>query len=162
MENNDHYEEVLGDSSHKKLFLRYFLSPNKVDNQHSIAFNSTELEGEPERQRCVIKSPEETTSLSSDLWIKSVGYKTTPMEGVPFDSKTFTVPNDMGCVLSDSGDIIKGLYVCGWAKRGPVGIIDATLRDSFETFRVIKTHLDQDLLASKSQSARKTLYNLEK
>jgi len=23
-----------------------------------------------------------------------------------------------------------GLYVAGWAKRGPVGIIDATLRDA--------------------------------
>ncbi len=39
-----------------------------------------------------------------------------------------------------------GLYCAGWVKRGPVGIIDATLRDSMDTFRVIKHHLDSDML----------------
>ncbi|CAI2365582.1 unnamed protein product [Moneuplotes crassus] len=162
LENNDHYEEVLNDSSHKKLFLRYFMSPSKVLDQNSIEFNITELEGEAEKQRCVVKSPEERVTLKSDLWLKSVGYKTIPMPGVPYDADTFTVPNEMGCVLSDNGEIIKGLYVCGWAKRGPVGIIDATLRDSFETYRVIKNHIDQDLLDSRIDSTKKTLYNLEK
>jgi len=42
-----------------------------------------------------------------------------------------------------------GLYCAGWVKRGPVGIIDATLRDSMETFRMIKHHLEGDLLQEK-------------
>ena len=45
-----------------------------------------------------------------------------------------------------------GLYCAGWVKRGPVGIIDATLRDSMETFRMIKHHLEGDLLPEKHTS----------
>jgi hypothetical protein len=44
------------------------------------------------------------------------------------------------------------LYVAGWAKRGPVGIIDATLRDSMDTFRFIKHHLEADVLTPHSHS----------
>jgi len=43
-----------------------------------------------------------------------------------------------------------GLYVAGWIKRGPVGIVDATLRDSMETFKMLKHHLENGMLAPKS------------
>lgn len=47
------------------------------------------------------------------------------------------VPNDRGRVLSDtSGDhtrLEKGLYVCGWLKRGPTGIIATNLFCAEET-----------------------------
>jgi len=39
-------------------------------------------------------------------------------------------------------ETIPGIYVAGWAKRGPVGIIDATLRDTKQTFGVLKHHLE--------------------
>jgi len=42
--------------------------------------------------------------------------------------------------------------VSGWLKRGPVGIIDSTLRDSVDTFRIIKHHLECDLLPEKKIS----------
>ena len=45
-----------------------------------------------------------------------------------------------------------GLYCAGWVKRGPVGIIDATLRDSMETFKQLKFHLDSDLLPARTTS----------
>jgi hypothetical protein len=44
------------------------------------------------------------------------------------------------------------MYVAGWAKRGPNGIIDATLRDSMDTFRFIKHHLEEDVLTSHNHS----------
>ena len=40
--------------------------------------------------------------------------------------------------------------MAGWLKRGPSGIIDSTLRDSVETFRIIKHHLESDLLPARS------------
>jgi len=49
------------------------------------------------------------------------------------------------------------MYVCGWLKRGPVGIIDSTLRDSVETFRIIKHHLECDLLPEKYTSVEEVL-----
>ena len=40
--------------------------------------------------------------------------------------------------------MIVGLYVCGWLKRGPAGIIDATLRDTKETFGLLRHHIETD------------------
>ena len=45
-----------------------------------------------------------------------------------------------------------GLYCAGWVKRGPVGIIDATLRDTMETFKQMKFHLDADILPARTTS----------
>jgi len=53
------------------------------------------------------------------------------------------------------------LYVAGWAKRGPVGIIDSTLRDSMETFRMIKHHIDNDMLTEKKTSVDDVLKSIE-
>jgi NADPH-dependent glutamate synthase beta subunit-like oxidoreductase len=162
VENDDHYQEILADDSHRKIFLRYCLSPEKVIDRNNVVFSKTKLTGDSFQQRAIDTNPKESVTLKSDLWIKSVGYKTIPMPGVPFDNKTFTIPNDQGCVLTDNGEIIKGLYVCGWAKRGARGIIDATLRDAFETFTKIKLHLEEDLLNDRHQSAKNTLYNIDK
>lgn len=50
-----------------------------------------------------------------------------------------------------------GLYVAGWAKRGPIGIIDATLRDSMETVRHISNHLNEDILPEKKTTVDEVL-----
>jgi len=69
---------------------------------------------------------------------------------VPFDAKRNIIPHSFGCVKDPETDQLQvGLYCAGWIKRGPVGIIDATLRDSMETFRMIKHHLEGDLLPEK-------------
>ena len=67
---------------------------------------------------------------------------------MPFNQKTKTVPHEFGCVVDQNKDgnqkMVPGLYVCGWLKRGPVGIIDATLRDTKETFGVLRHHIETD------------------
>lgn len=79
--------------------------------------------------------------------IKSIGYKSLQVDGVPWDHKSNTIPNSFGCVVDPAnGELQTGLYCAGWVKRGPVGIIDATLRDALETFRMIKHHLETDML----------------
>jgi len=85
--------------------------------------------------------------------IKSIGYKSLSMEGVPFDTKKNVIKHEYGCVIDpEKNAVIRGLYCAGWVKRGPIGIIDHTLRDSTETFRVIKAHLDQQVLTPKETS----------
>lgn len=78
--------------------------------------------------------------------IKSIGYESSPIEGIPFNKKTKTIPHEFGCVIDENKKMIPGLYVCGWLKRGPVGIIDATLRDTKETFGVLRHHIETDIL----------------
>lgn len=62
------------------------------------------------------------TSLPVDLVVRSVGYQGTAIPGVPFDAQTNVIPNSEGRVI-DGGAVVPGLYVAGWIKRGPTGII---------------------------------------
>jgi NADPH-dependent glutamate synthase beta subunit-like oxidoreductase len=77
------------------------------------------------------------SDLKCDVLVKSIGYKSLAIEGAPFDEKTNTIPHEKGCVKRQNGHLDHGLYVAGWVKRGPVGIIDATLRDASETYKTI-------------------------
>jgi ferredoxin--NADP+ reductase len=45
-----------------------------------------------------------------------------PLDGLPFDAVTGTVPHTEGRVLRD-GTVAPGEYVAGWIKRGPTGVI---------------------------------------
>ncbi|WIM67466.1 FAD-dependent oxidoreductase [Corynebacterium breve] len=56
----------------------------------------------------------------------AIGYRSEPVEGVPFDHERNVIP-------SDRGKVDAGLYVTGWIKRGPVGLIGNTKSDAKET-----------------------------
>lgn len=136
----------------KKLILRFLRSPTELhatDNHiNGVTLQRMKLEGEPKSQRAVPSdSPDESAlrDYKCDVLVKSIGYRSLAMSGVPFDQKRSVIPHEFGCVKDpDSGKLELGLYVAGWIKRGPVGIIDATLRDSMETFRMLKHHLETD------------------
>ena len=64
---------------------------------------------------------------------RAVGYASTPIDGVPFDRSRRVVPHDKGRVIGPDGAPIPGLYVSGWIKRGPVGLIGSTKSDSLQT-----------------------------
>jgi ferredoxin--NADP+ reductase len=68
---------------------------------------------------------DETQHLEVGLVFRSVGYKGRALPGVPFDDRTGVVPNVGGRVVEAAGrDVpVPGLYVAGWIKRGPQGII---------------------------------------
>jgi len=71
--------------------------------------------------------------LETGLVIRSIGYHGTPMPGVPFDAKRGVIPNALGRVLGDGGAPIPGLYVTGWIKRGPSGLIGTNKACAKET-----------------------------
>ncbi|WP_226533724.1 FAD-dependent oxidoreductase [Microbacterium paraoxydans] len=75
---------------------------------------------------------------------RAVGYRSTPMPGVPFDDDLGVVPHAEGRVLDAAGDPIPRLYATGWIKRGPVGLIGSTKSDAAQTVR----HLVDDLEAA--------------
>jgi ferredoxin--NADP+ reductase len=61
-----------------------------------------------------------------------VGYKGVRIPGVAFDERSGTIPNAKGRCL-DGKESIPGLYVTGWIKRGPSGLIGTNRADSVET-----------------------------
>jgi ferredoxin/flavodoxin---NADP+ reductase len=72
------------------------------------------------------------STIDAQLVLRSVGYRGLPIPGLPFDERTGTVPNEAGRVVSD-GRPMTGLYVAGWSKRGPTGVIGTNKHDARET-----------------------------
>ena len=64
---------------------------------------------------------------------RAVGYRSEAITAVPFDYGTAVIPNDGGHVVDPAGEIVPGVYVTGWIKRGPVGLIGNTKSDAKET-----------------------------
>jgi ferredoxin--NADP+ reductase len=64
------------------------------------------------------------------------------MPGVPFDAARRTIPHDAGNVLALDGTPIVGLYVSGWIKRGPTGLIGSTKMDAQQTVTRLLADLD--------------------
>jgi ferredoxin--NADP+ reductase len=75
---------------------------------------------------------DEVEELPVDLVFRSVGYHGIPLPGLPFDERRGTVPHDHGRVLRHDA-VVPGLYVSGWIKRGPSGVIGTNKPDAAET-----------------------------
>jgi ferredoxin/flavodoxin---NADP+ reductase len=66
--------------------------------------------------------------------IRSIGYRGTPLAGIPFDERKGLISNLGGRVLNpESGEHEVGEYVVGWVKRGPSGVIGTNKKDATDT-----------------------------
>ncbi|HET7516651.1 MAG TPA: FAD-dependent oxidoreductase [Actinomycetes bacterium] len=80
--------------------------------------------------------------IETGLVVRSIGYRTVPIEGVPFDPATSTVSNIAGQIVHPStGEAVAGEYVVGWAKRGPTGRIGNNKADAISTVEVMVADL---------------------
>jgi ferredoxin/flavodoxin---NADP+ reductase len=72
--------------------------------------------------------------LPVGMVFRSVGYRGVPLADVPFDETLGIIPNAAGRVLSPTTHSpLPGLYVAGWIKRGPSGVIGTNKPDAAET-----------------------------
>jgi len=77
-------------------------------------------------------------TLDVGLVMRAIGYRSVPIPGVPFDERRGRIPNDRGRVLDGpQGQVVSGLYVVGWAKRGPTGVIGTNKPDAVETVQLL-------------------------
>ncbi|MGV9669107.1 FAD-dependent oxidoreductase [Gordonia sp. NPDC003504] len=64
----------------------------------------------------------ETFDIDAGLVLRAIGYRGVPVTDLPFDEGHGVVPNAAGRVQAAAdGDVISGLYVAGWIKRGATG-----------------------------------------
>ena len=75
----------------------------------------------------------ETYAIPAALVVSCIGYRTPPIEGVPYDAK-------LGRFANDEGRVGPGLYAVGWARRGPTGTIGTNRPDGF----LIADHIAAD------------------
>lgn len=73
---------------------------------------------------------------------RAIGYYSDALPGLPFDTADGIVPNDGGHVVDLDGSLVPGLYVTGWIKRGPVGLIGHTKSDAAQTTAMLIKDID--------------------
>lgn len=73
---------------------------------------------------------EHDADVPSGLAVTCIGYRGDPPAGVPFDAAAGVVGNCDGRVLSAAGSVVEGLYVVGWLRRGPTGVIGTNRADA--------------------------------
>lgn len=82
-------------------------------------------------------------TIEAGLVLRSIGYRSVPVEDVPFNFKTHTINNVAGRVVQpETGEAVPGEYVVGWAKRGPSGLIGNNKPDSAATVESMLADLE--------------------
>ncbi|MEH0147714.1 FAD-dependent oxidoreductase [Corynebacterium sp. Q4381] len=123
------------DDSPHKIYIHFFEEPVEV-----LTDDAGEIVGlRTERQELDGQGGITGTGKFTDWPVQqvyhAVGYRSEPVEGVPFDFDRHVIPNDGGHVLAEAGssEIVPDLYTTGWIKRGPIGLIGNTKSDAKET-----------------------------
>ena len=122
----------------RRLHLHFFANPVEVvgadGRVSSFRYERTEPDGAGG-----VRGTGEMRELPVQALYRAVGYFGSPLDGVPFDDRHGTIPNNEGQVLDDNNDVVPGVYATGWIKRGPVGLIGHTKSDAMETIaRLVK------------------------
>ncbi|MET9441894.1 FAD-dependent oxidoreductase [Streptomyces sp. NPDC006610] len=128
---------------------RFFLRPVEVladgGRVGGVRFERTRPDG-----RGGVTGTGRFEEIGAQLVLRSVGYRGVPLEGLPFDAATGTVPHLAGRVVR-GGVVAPGEYVAGWIKRGPTGVIGTNRPCAKET--VASLLEDADVLARKEVPA---------
>ena len=124
-------------SKERLLTLRFLVSPTELipgedGGVRAMHLVKNELCIEDDRLRP--RATGEIEEIPVDLVFRSVGYRGVPIEGVPFHDSWGIIPNNAGQVTEvQSGKPCTGIYVSGWIKRGPTGVIGTNKKDGTET-----------------------------
>lgn len=102
-------------SGNRRLVFAFFQQVAAVDGSDRV-----------ESVDVVRSGADETMTVPAGTLIRSTGHRGAPVDGLPFDEITATIPNEAGRVIDPaSGHPIPGTYVVGWIKRGATGGIGA-------------------------------------
>lgn len=128
-------------SGRRRIVLRFNTSPVRVLGTEAVTGIQVErTRTETVDGRSIAVSTGETEILHAQMVLRSVGYRGTALEGLPFDDASGTVPNR-------AGRVAPGVYVAGWIKRGPNGFIGTNKSCSEETVAQFLDDLARGALA---------------
>ncbi|SDJ38937.1 ferredoxin--NADP+ reductase [Nonomuraea maritima] len=116
----------------RRLDVRFWLRPVEIlgtERVEGLRLERTRLSDEGR-----VVGTGEYETLPVGMVLRSVGYRSVPLPGVPFSEQTMTVPNQAGRVRDRE-------YVAGWLKRGPTGVIGTNKSDAAETVRTLLADL---------------------
>ena len=77
-------------------------------------------------------TPNGDLTITCGLVITAIGYQVQAIDGVPYEN---------GKVVNVDGRVSEGVYVVGWAKRGPTGVIGTNKSDSAAVIELLVADL---------------------
>lgn len=125
----------------KRLHLHFFHSPSEVLGEDGrvvgLRTERTELTGDGN-----VRGTGEFHDWDVQAVYRAVGYLSSHLPELPFDHVAGVVPNEAGRVLDLDENQLPGVYVTGWIKRGPIGLIGHTKGDAAETIASLLSDAD--------------------
>jgi ferredoxin--NADP+ reductase len=148
------------DSDGRIATLRFLRSPVSISGEDAVTgIRLVRNELVPDGGRgTVAVATGDVEDLSCSLVFRSVGYRGRPVDGLPFDEARGSVPHVAGRVVDPATvDAVNGVYVAGWIKRGPSGVIGTNKLDAHET---VTTLLDDFVAGSLSATSSEDVAEL--
>ncbi len=133
------HPDASGDAHARTLTIRFWLRPVEITGDERVT--GLVLERTRLDENGAFQGTGELETLEAQMVLRSVGYQSVPLDGVPFDERAAVVPNTAGRVLGPDGTPLPGEYVAGWLKRGPTGVIGTNKSDAAETVRSLLADL---------------------
>ncbi|ONI75379.1 pyridine nucleotide-disulfide oxidoreductase [Actinosynnema sp. ALI-1.44] len=122
----------------RRLHLHFFHSPVEVLGNDGVVTGlrteRTELTGDGN-----VRGTGRYHDWDVQAVYRAVGYLPSHLADLPFDHDAGTVPHESGRVLSIDDNQLEGVYVTGWVKRGPIGLIGHTKGCAAETVNSLLT-----------------------
>ena len=133
----------VGDSAEKdvksNLDAMLFIAQNqKTKHERTIEFlfshTPKEIQGSQKVEGVVFSTPTGDRTIKSGLVVTAIGYNAIDIPGVPFEN---------GKVVNVDGRVQGNMYVVGWAKRGPSGVIGTNKSDAASVIALLGSDLKE-------------------
>ena len=133
----------VGDSAEKdvksNLDAMLFIAQNqKTEHGRTIEFlfshTPKEIQGSQKVEGVVFSTPTGDRTIECGLAITAIGYNALDIPGVPFEN---------GKVVNVDGRVQGNMYVVGWAKRGPSGVIGTNKSDAASVIALLGSDLKE-------------------
>ena len=114
----------------------------KTEHERTMQFlfqhTPKEILGTDRVEGVVYSTPNGDVTIKCGLVITAIGYQAQGIEGVPYEN---------GKVVNSDGRVKDNLYVVGWAKRGPSGVIGTNKSDAAAVIELLVEDLQKPKLA---------------
>ncbi|TRZ57315.1 MAG: glutamate synthase subunit beta [Streptomycetaceae bacterium] len=98
-----------------------------------FAHTPKEILGTDRVESVVYSTPKGDVTIKCGLVITAIGYQAQAIDGVPYEN---------GKVVNIDGRVKENMYVVGWAKRGPTGVIGTNKSDSAAVIELLVSDLN--------------------
>lgn len=137
------FAKETGGKKPRRLVLRFLVSPKVLHDDGAGGVGGMTLRKNrlvEDGGRLRPQPTDITEELPAEVIFRSVGYRGVSLPGLPFLDDRAVIPSDQGRVNGDG--ISRGVYVGGWIKRGPTGVIGTNKPDAQETVRCMLEDLE--------------------